>query len=120
MPDHLLQHAATLAYRPFIDPLPIDGVHPLVWYALFPPMVVAVCVVYKAVRAWNMRTFWRQVAGLAGSIIAGMLVIGVLTLWILAADVTTDDLADTPPAQPEPPQAGQSGAGQSQSEAGQR
>lgn len=39
----------TLAYRPFLDPLPVDRI----WLVLLFPLLIAIAVVYKAVKIPN-------------------------------------------------------------------
>ncbi|MEO0512922.1 MAG: hypothetical protein AAF108_08510 [Planctomycetota bacterium] len=63
--------STTQPYRPFIDPLPVDNVPPAAWYITFIPLILAIAVCYKAIRAWNMKTYWRQVLTLTLVIIVG-------------------------------------------------
>lgn len=62
-----------LAYRPFIDPLPIAGVPDGLWYLTLPPLVLAIAIVYKAVRMWHMHRYWREVVKSATVILTALL-----------------------------------------------
>lgn len=74
----------TLAYRPFLDPLPLTGP---AWWLLLIPLAVGIAVVYKAVRVYDMRHYTRNVFMLSAQIIFGMVgaVVGihVLVEWII-------------------------------------
>jgi hypothetical protein len=65
----------TLALRPLLDPLPLEQV----WYLLLFPIALGIAVAYKAVRVWDMETFWRQALTMAAQIVAGMIALGALT-----------------------------------------
>lgn len=64
----LAQMGMVLAYRPFLDPLPIDRY----WLWLIMPLVIGIAVVYKAVKIpnprWGVMTV--QSLKLAGQIFA--------------------------------------------------
>lgn len=65
----------TLAWRPFLDPLPIeDG-----WFLLLIPLALLVSMGYKAVRVGDMRRYWREVAVMTVQVILAMIL-----LWIAA------------------------------------
>jgi 4-amino-4-deoxy-L-arabinose transferase-like glycosyltransferase len=68
----------TLAYRPFLDPLPIAPY----WLMLMPPMAIAVAVVYKTVRVHNLADLPRQATVLSLQIIVFM-VLAAAALWLL-------------------------------------
>lgn len=65
----------TLAWRPFLDPLPIeDG-----WFLLLIPLALLVSMGYKAVRVGDMSRYWREVAVMTVQVILAMIL-----LWIAA------------------------------------
>ncbi len=66
------------AYRPFLDPLPADAYW--LWFAL--PLIVLVCVVYKAIRLDDLRELPRETRLLVFQIVA---FIGLLAaaVWLL-------------------------------------
>lgn len=51
----------TLAWRPLLDPLPLDDY----WMWLMIPMVAAIAIVYKAIKLDDLTQLPRQAAGLA-------------------------------------------------------
>jgi len=61
-------NAAALAWRPFLDPLPMHGL----WWTLIFPLALGVAVAYKAVSVPNMDRYWPQVARMTAQIILGM------------------------------------------------
>ncbi|MFN9991956.1 MAG: hypothetical protein ACK54H_01320 [Phycisphaerales bacterium] len=62
-----------LAYRLFLDPLPIDDY----WYLLLIPISIAIAIAYKAVRVPDMREYPRQVIVLSIQIIVSMMALGI-------------------------------------------
>jgi len=80
--SHLLPQILqlTLAYRPFLDPLPVDRI----WLLLLLPLLMAIAVVYKAVKIpnpqWGVMTI--QSLKLAGQIF-GVLAIAAGVLLFL-------------------------------------
>lgn len=70
--------SSLLAYRPFLDPLPLDDY----WLVLMLPLVLAIAVVYKAIKAEDVRLLPRQSAFLALQIVAFM-VLAAGALWLL-------------------------------------
>jgi len=50
-----------LAWRPLLDPLPIDDV----WYLLLIPIALGIAMAYKAVRVPNIQDYPKQVAVMA-------------------------------------------------------
>ncbi len=50
-----------LAWRPILDPLPIDDV----WYLLLLPIALGIAMAYKAVRVADLKTFPKQVLVMA-------------------------------------------------------
>ena len=59
-----------LAYRPFIDPLPIGN--STGWALLFLPLVLLVSIAYKSIKLRDLRQLPRQAARLALQIILFM------------------------------------------------
>lgn len=68
----------TLAYRPFLDPLPVDRL----WLFLLIPLVVAISVVYKTIKTADLRHVPREAALLSAQIVAFM-VLAAAGLWLL-------------------------------------
>ncbi len=68
-----------LTWRPLLDPMPIDAL----WLWLSLPLILVICIVYKAVRLHDLSLLWRQSAWLAVQVMAffGLVAMGV---WILA------------------------------------
>lgn len=66
-------------YRPFLDPLPVDDI----WMLLMAPLVVAISLVYKAIKIEDLTQLTRQTAALVAQILAFM-VIAAGALWLLA------------------------------------
>lgn len=65
----------TLAWRPFLDPMPIeDG-----WFLLLIPLALLVSLGYKAVRVGDMSRYWREVA-----IMTVQVILAMILLWIAA------------------------------------
>lgn len=63
----------TLAFRPFLDPLPIDAY----WYLLLIPISIFIAVSYKAVRVVDMKDYLRHVVVLSVQIIVSMMALGI-------------------------------------------
>lgn len=57
-----------LAWRPFLDPIDANAA----WFLLLLPLALGIAVAYKAVRAPDMTTYWRQTALFALQIIGGI------------------------------------------------
>lgn len=68
----------TLAYRPFLDPVPVDGY----WVLMLLPMVIAIAVVYKTIKTDRLDKIPREAAVLAAQIVAFM-VMAAAALWLL-------------------------------------
>lgn len=65
--------AATLAWRPFLDPL---NVHDSWWWFLI-PMAFGISVVYRAARLPTMDHYWRRVLGMTFQIVMGMILLAI-------------------------------------------
>jgi hypothetical protein len=65
---------AMLAYRPFVSPVPIWNV----WPVLLVPLCVAVAVVYKSIKCNTMREVPRQALSITLWIIGGMIAAGAV------------------------------------------
>jgi len=70
----------TMGYRPFHEPLPLDDY----WLLLVFPMVVAISVVYKAIKLEDLSQLPQQAAMLATQIIF-FLVLAASGLWLITA-----------------------------------
>lgn len=64
-----------LAWRPFLDPLPLDHV----WFLLLFPMAFFVALGYKAVRTVDLKLLAREVAVMTTQIVLGMIALGLAT-----------------------------------------
>jgi hypothetical protein len=64
-----------VAWRPFLDPLPIWS--NAVWPWLLVPLAVAVALVYKSIKCRTMRDVPREAASIAIWIIVGMVIAAV-------------------------------------------
>lgn len=71
-----------LAYRPFLDPIDVDGW----WWYLIIPLVFLISMVYKAIRVPKMRRYWRQVVKMTIQVmfVMALMCIGlyVIVLWV--------------------------------------
>ncbi|MFG0282883.1 MAG: hypothetical protein ACF8R7_00535 [Phycisphaerales bacterium JB039] len=62
-----------LAWRPFLDPLPLEGT----WFLLLAPLALLISMGYKAVRVPNMERYWRDVL-----VMTMQVIIFMILLWI--------------------------------------
>jgi len=67
-----------LGFRPFLEPLPIDGY----WMLLLIPMVIAISVVYKTIKTDRLHKIPREASVLAAQIVAFM-ALAAAALWML-------------------------------------
>ncbi|WP_145073333.1 hypothetical protein [Poriferisphaera corsica] len=70
----------TLAYRLFLDPLPIENS----WMVFLLPLVFAVALVYKTIRLPDLSKLWTATLLLATQIVVFM-VITAAVLWVITA-----------------------------------
>jgi hypothetical protein len=63
---------ASLAWRPFIDPLDAHRA----WFLLLIPMALFISMVYKGVRLPELDRYWRQVAVMTFQIVVGIIALG--------------------------------------------
>lgn len=63
----------TLAWRPFLDPLPLDHV----WFLLLIPMAVFIALAYKGVRTPELKDLKREVVVMATQVVLGMTALGL-------------------------------------------
>ena len=68
-----------LAWRPLLDPMPID----CYWLWLVIPMVVAVAVVYKAIKLDDLSRLPRQAASLSVQFIV-LMALAAAVLWLIS------------------------------------
>lgn len=73
-----LRTSNILAYRPFLDPAPIDRY----WLWLLPPLILVIALVYRTIKAKELSTLPRSVGYLAFQISVFMLLAGA-ALWLL-------------------------------------
>jgi len=67
-----------LAYTPLVDPLPYEPY----WLVLLLPLVLAIALVYKAIKSPTLATLPQQAVRLAGEILMFMVLIAA-GLWLL-------------------------------------
>lgn len=68
-----------LAWKPFLQPLPVDDY----WLLLLGPLVVAICLVYKAIKVENLDQLPRQTLNLTLQFVA-LMAIAAAVLWVLS------------------------------------
>ena len=68
----------TLAYRPFLEPIPLEGF----WLLLLVPLILAVAIIYKSVKIENMALLPRQAVMMAAQILAFM-VMAAAAMWLV-------------------------------------
>ncbi|MEL6739870.1 MAG: hypothetical protein AAFP26_04375 [Planctomycetota bacterium] len=69
----------TLAYTPFIDPLPIQSV----WYLTLPLLALGVAMAYKAVRVRELSRYPAQVVMFTFQILGGVIALGLLAILVI-------------------------------------
>lgn len=72
-----------LAWRPFLDPIPIWANS--VWPWLLLPLAIAVSLVYKSVKCRTMRQVPREAAVIAFWIVFGMIAAAVVLAGVVKA-----------------------------------
>jgi len=68
----------TMAWRPFLEPMPVDDL----WLVLIVPLVLAIAVVYKVIRLRDLRGLPIQTVVLAAQIVVFM-ILAALILWVI-------------------------------------
>ena len=75
-----------LAYRPFLDPLPLPAGW---WWLTIIPMAVLISIAYKAVRKPSMNGFWKSAFSMSAQIVVLIALAGagvhVVVEWIVPA-----------------------------------
>ncbi len=66
----------TVAYIPFITPLPIYNW----WYLLLPVLALGISMIWKALRMKTTREFWPQVALMTVQIVAAMIALSIFLI----------------------------------------
>lgn len=74
----ILGSSSTLAYTPFLTPLPIWDW----WYLLLLPLSAAVAVIYKSIKCESMRDVPRQALSITLWIVLGMMAAAALLAGI--------------------------------------
>ena len=74
----MLSALTSLAYRPFLEPLPIDDV----WMWLLLPMAVFVSLVWKTIRLGDVRDIPRHTAMMTSQIII-FFAIAAAVIWFI-------------------------------------
>lgn len=77
----MIDPAPFLAWRPFLDPLPL---HQWWWLTLI-PLSLFVSMTYKAVRLPDLAPFWKQAFLMAAQMVLGMA--GLAVMVYLAVEV---------------------------------
>ena len=77
----LINLMLTLAWRPFLDPLWLPG--RWLWLLLFPPIAVAIAIVYKTIKLPDLSRLPIEVARLSAMIVGFMAAIGLI-VWLIA------------------------------------
>ncbi|XAL98146.1 hypothetical protein OT109_11115 [Phycisphaeraceae bacterium D3-23] len=67
-----------LAYRPFLEPAPIDRY----WLWLLPPLVLGVAIVYRTIKSDDLSEVPRRAAYLTFQV-AVFMVAAALALWVV-------------------------------------
>lgn len=62
--------ATLLAYIPFVTPI---NLFLSWWYLLLIPLSFGIAVIYKAMRVYDLNTYWRQVSVMTAQIILAMI-----------------------------------------------
>lgn len=70
--------AALLAYRPFLDPAPIDRY----WLWLLPPLILVIALVYRTIKSEVLVALPRH-AGYLAFQISVFMVLAAAALWLL-------------------------------------
>ncbi|BAM03225.1 hypothetical protein [Phycisphaera mikurensis] len=70
--------ASLATYRPFIDPLDVDGWWPL----LLLPLLFAVALVYKTLKLPTLDRLVPESLKLAGEVLAAMVALALLLRWL--------------------------------------
>lgn len=65
----------TLAWRPFLDPLPLHST----WFLLLIPLSFFVAVIYKAARLRRLDGYWTSVFVMTAQIVLGMIALALAT-----------------------------------------
>ena len=69
---------ALLAWRPFLDPAPIDRY----WLWLLPPLILVIALVYRTIKSGSLVGLHRQ-AGFLAFQISLFMVLAAAALWLL-------------------------------------
>jgi hypothetical protein len=64
-----------LAWRPFLDPIPIHDI----WYLFLIPLSFLISVAYKAVRMRKLERYWASVGIMTAQIVIGMVALALAT-----------------------------------------
>lgn len=73
-----LQSQINLAWRPFLDPAPIDRY----WLWFLPPLIFVIAVVYRTIKSEDVATVPRR-AGYLAFQIGVFIVLAAVLLWLL-------------------------------------
>ncbi len=68
-----------LAWRPILDPLPLDSV----WYLLLLPISLGIAMAYKAVRVPEFKDYPKQVAVMAVQTVLAMVGLAVASYLVI-------------------------------------
>lgn len=70
----------TLAWIPFASPMPPPGAW---WWLLALPLLIAISMIWKAVRLESLDRYWPQVFGMAAQLFLGMAGLTVALLLLV-------------------------------------
>ena len=65
---------AILGYVPFVEPISLFQTW---WYLLLIPLALGISIIYKAMRVYDLATFWWQVAVMTIQIVLAMIALAV-------------------------------------------
>ena len=68
----------TLAYRPFLDPAPVDRY----WIWFLPPLIILIALVYRIIKSDDLRKLPRR-AGYLAFQISVFMALAAVALWFL-------------------------------------
>ena len=74
---------ATLAWRPFLDPISMHGT----WYLLLIPLAFGIAMVYRAVRLADLGGYGWKVLALTVQIVVSMILLGLASYLFIQVAV---------------------------------
>jgi len=71
--------AQSQGYRPFLDPLPVSGIWPL----LLIPLAIGIAIAYKAVRVRSSKDYVKGAAVMATQIVLVIVLLGIAAYLLI-------------------------------------